>query len=100
MEPAGDYFFSPEGICIVDEEHNYKLYTFDSRHNFLRTAILKFSLSDLIGDGVTYKGATLRLEDLQPFREKNNLLSSSITSLLRAVYLENPLQHDYLRRFL
>ncbi len=100
VEPAGDYFFSSEGTCIVDEDHNYKLYTLDSRHNFLRSAILKFSLADLIGDGVTYKGASIRLENLQPFREKNNLLSSSVTSLLRAIYLENPMQHHYLRRFL
>lgn len=100
VEPAGDYFFSPEGVCIVDEDRNYKLYSLDSRHNFLRSAILKFSLTDLIGDGVAYKGTSLRLEDLQLFREKNNLLTSSVTSLLRAIYMENPLQHHYLRRFL
>ena len=85
VEPAGDFFFTPEGICMIDEERHYHIYSEAARHNVLRAAALKHSIEDLLS-GVEFRGSTYRFEDLAPLRESLSLRDPSIEATLRALY--------------
>lgn len=97
VEGAGDFYFSPEGVLAVASDGRYTVYCPDARHNFLRAAVLKFPLENLVGEGVSYRGAHIRLEDLKPFQERQNMLHAPIADLLTAVYRENPVRYAFLR---
>ncbi len=99
VEGPGEYYFAPEGLCVVGDSLSYTVYSLDSRHNFLRAAVLKFPLADLLGDGVFFKHSHIKLEDLTPFREQRGLQNASVTDLMAALYRENPLRHHFLARF-
>ncbi|MHB1627590.1 MAG: hypothetical protein ACYCVB_04325 [Bacilli bacterium] len=99
VEGPGEYYFAPEGLCVVGDNHSYAVYSLDSRHNFLRAAVMKFPLADLLGDGVSFRSAHIKLEDLAPFREARSLQSASATDLMQALYLDNPLRHHFLARY-
>lgn len=99
VEGAGDFYFSPEGVLAVTSDGHYTVYCPDARHNFLRAAMLKFPLEALAGEGVSYRGAQFRIEDLTPFQERQKLTDASIADLLRAVHRENPVRHAFLRAY-
>jgi hypothetical protein len=99
VEPNGDYFFSSEGVCIISADQTYTVYCLDSRHNFLRAAVLKFPLSQLIEHPVLFRGAQVKLEDLSEFREQHGLADSSAHALISAIYERNRERHYYLERY-
>lgn len=96
VETAGDYYHNPEGVCVVDADGTYRVYSLDSRHNFLRAAVLKFPLSELAGKGVAYRDAHIRLEGLEPFRAARGLLDASPHAVLAALFKHNPRQYFFL----
>ncbi len=98
VEDASDYYFSPEGVCVITDDQSYTVYSLDSRHNFLRSAVLKFPITQLLEPGITFRGAHIKLEDLASFREKQGLSDAPVHELLRALYHENEERHFYLYR--
>ncbi|MCY0877095.1 MAG: hypothetical protein OWT28_12625 [Firmicutes bacterium] len=96
----GEYetYFTPEAVCIVYPDQVYKVYALDSRHNFLRAAILKHPLGDLQGDGVFFRDSTIRLEDLTELRARKELDHSGVVALLAAMYADNPRLYFFLER--
>lgn len=100
VEPPGDLYFSPEGICVVGSDQTYSVYCLDSRHNFLRAAVLKFPLVQLVNHTVQFRGAQVKLEDLASYRESRNLMFASVKELMTALYEENRMRHYYLAQYL
>lgn len=99
VEPEGDAYFTPEAICIVYPDHVYRVYALSSRHNFLRTAILKHPLADLQEEGIVYRDTSIRLEDLQSFRVRFHLQAANVTLLLQTIYNENPRLYHFLHHY-
>ena len=99
VEGPGEHYFEPEGLCVVGDNLSYTVYSLDSRHNFLRAAVVKFPLSDLLDDGVHFRGSHIKLEDLTPYREQRGLLNASVDDLLSVLYRDNPLRHYFLLRY-
>lgn len=98
VEGEGEAYFTPEAVCIVYPDQVYKVFCLDSRHNFLRAAILKHPLRDLAQDGVVFRGSTVRLEDLTVFRQRRQLEQSGVLPLLRAIFADNPRLYFFLER--
>lgn len=99
VEPEGEAYFTPEAVCIIYPDKVYRVFSLDTRHNFLRSAILKHKLDDLLGDGLLYRNSTLRLEDLEPVRTRKNLNDTGAIPLLQAIYQDNPSTYHFLTRF-
>ena len=99
VELPHDDFFSAEGVCTIGTDGSYTVYSDDSRHNFLRQAILKHPLQELLEDGVRHRGALVRLEDLAQYREQRQLTAAAAPELLAAMYRENSVRHYYLARY-
>ncbi len=95
VEPAGDLFFSPEGICMIDEERHYRIYSEAARHNVLRAAALKYSIDELL-NGVEFRGSIYRFEDLSNLREVLSLRDASVAATLRALYEKHPQRFHFL----
>lgn len=100
VEHEHDFYFIPEGICIVGEEYRYLVYSLDSLHNFLRAGLLKFPLSELLSDGVTFRNAQIKLEDLQSYRITHGLEEVSVEELLSFLYVAEPTKYHFLERSL
>lgn len=98
VEAKGDYYHNPEGVCIVDAEGAYRVHSLDSRHNFLRAAVLKFPVAELTERGVTDRDTHIRLEDLEPFRVAHGLLDAGPDAMLAALFEHNPRQYFFLER--
>ena len=99
VELPGDDFFLAEGVCTISSEGKYTVYSDNSRHNFLRQAILRHPLQELVADGIRHRGAQVRLENLAPYCEQRALTTVAPTLLLAAMYRENPVRHHYLARY-
>jgi len=99
VEGENDVYFTPEAVCIIYPDRVYKVFCLDSRHNFLRAAILKHPLSELLGDGLKFRDAIIRLEDLALWRTHKSLAKSDVRSLLRALYADNPRLYFFLARY-
>nr|NNM91601.1 hypothetical protein [Bacilli bacterium] len=100
VEPNDDYYFSIEGICVIDDQQKYTLFTHASRHNFLRNSILKTPLPILFEDGIVLKGETIKLEDLEDFRSDHGLLDVPVSHLLHYLYTTNQKHYFFLERYL
>ncbi|PWI59047.1 hypothetical protein [Sulfoacidibacillus thermotolerans] len=100
VEHEQDFYFIVEGVCVISEDHHYTVYSLDSMHNFLRAAVLKYPLSELLGEGVTFRGAQIKLEDLSLFRRFHHLEECSLRELLTVLYQSEPQRHYFLERFL
>jgi len=96
VEPEGDFFFTPEGILITIDNLSYQVYSLDSRHNFLRAAVTKFPLDLLQGEGVTYRGAQIKLEPIRSIDTKIDKAKATVFSLLSELYLANPERYFFL----
>lgn len=99
VELPHDDFFSAEGVCTIGSDNSYTVYSDDSRHNFLRQAILKHPLDELLGAGAQHRGALVRLEDLARWREQHQLITAAPAELLAAMYRDNSVRHHYLARY-
>lgn len=99
VENEGDYYHSPEGVFVMDSEGRYRVYSLDSRHNFLRAVMLKFPLADLLSAGVLYKGAHLRLEDLAEFSASQFTSRPSVIQLLAMLHNRSPQQYFFLQAY-
>ena len=97
VEREGDSYFSPEGVCIIAQDRTYSIFTLGSRHNFLRTTMLKFPVEQLIDPGVFFRGVEVKIEDLSPFREKIGLQNADAQHLVKALYESNRELYLYLR---
>ncbi len=98
VEHEHDFYYIPEGICIIGEDFHYTIYSLDSLHNFLWAAILKHSLGELLGDGVLFRGAQVKLEDLMPFIVSHALEDASVEELLAHLYQTDPNRNHFLAR--
>jgi len=99
VEEAGESYYTPEGVCVIYPDQVYRMYCLDSRHNFLRAAVQKFPLDELAGEGVLFRGSSIRLEDLAPIRERHGLQGGNARSLLEALYNDNVRYYHFLDRF-
>ena len=98
VEGPGDYYFAPEGVLAIAADGGHTVYSLDSRHNFLRAALLRSPLERLLADGALYRGALIKLEDLSAFRARTGLEGAPVNALLRALFEENRRRHAYLAR--
>ncbi|GMA52496.1 hypothetical protein GCM10025857_38530 [Alicyclobacillus contaminans] len=86
VEEENDFLFTPVGLVIVLENRHYSLYTIKSEHNRYRNAIAKHAWKDL-ENGVQFKGASYRLEDVTPsMREQGWTGASAIPAILGHFY--------------
>ncbi len=98
VEAEGDYFFTPEGVLIVVDNLSYQVYSLDSRHNFLRAAVTKFPLDKLLGDGVSYRGAQVKLEPIANLDAKRERVRETARHLLSELYHSNQERYFFLKK--
>lgn len=100
VEPEGDLFFTPEGVLVTIDHHSYKVYSLDSRHNFLRAAMTKFPLEQLQGEGIHYRDAYIKIEPFATLDVHVDRAPALIVATLEKVYESNPTRFFFLEKHL
>ena len=100
VESEGDFFFTPEGVLLTVDNLSYQVYSLDSRHNFLRAAVTKFPLEQLLGDGVTFRGAQIKLEPIGAIAAGIDRVKESSRTIIGDLYQSQPERYFFLKKFL
>ncbi|MCL6592979.1 MAG: hypothetical protein K6T31_03305 [Alicyclobacillus sp.] len=97
-ERPGDVF-TASGVVVRLTDGRFSVYCPSASHNLFKAAVDKFPWNEL-EVGVTFRGTALRLTDLTQRLESAAGNGQPVTTLLAALYHENPRQYFFLRRFL
>jgi hypothetical protein len=99
VEEPGDYYFKPEGVLFIDEQGHYTLYAADSRHNFLRAAVHKFSYKEMEA-GVTFRDHHVQVNDVTlQYEDRFEMVVDDMLPILHAVFNSSPRQFFFLEKF-
>jgi hypothetical protein len=99
VEEEGDYYRKPEGVLFVDNQGEPTLFSNDSRYNFLRSAVQKFSYEDL-ESGVTFRDQNIQLVDVTAvYADRFALLLDDIPAIIRHIHESSPRQHFFLEKY-
>jgi hypothetical protein len=100
IEDPGDYYFRPEGVLFVDEKGHPTLFSTDSRHNFLKSIVQKFTWAEL-EEGVVFREHSARLIDVtDQHSASSSLLVDEMLDILHRIYDSSPRQFFFLEKYL
>jgi hypothetical protein len=97
VETPDDPVFRADGVVFFDQHWAPDLYCHDSRYNFLRAVLNRFSLEELRG-GVNYRKHQIELRPLSiPTSEESATMFTRIPDILRTLVSRQPAQFWFLK---